>query len=216
MLSLLDMVIKGGIMMIPIFICSVIAIAIIIERWIVIRRTRKSSHLIVLQVKNILSSGTVEQAIGHCEQSKDMTARLLIEGLRRWHESKQEIVEALENAGREELYNLERHIPTLATIAGLAPLFGFLGTVTGMVRAFMVVQQLGGNVNASVLAGGIWEALVTTVAGLVVGIPALVYYNHFVSKIQQIAFELSRISFELVEFITRDSGKKRKTDGDKV
>ncbi len=195
------MTIKGGVMMIPIFICSIVAVTIIIERWIVLRRTQKGSQLLILQVKNTLGSGTVEQAISVCEQSRDLSARLLTEGLKRAKAPRGEIIEALENAGRDEVFKLEKYIPTLATVAGLAPLFGFLGTVTGMVNAFMTIQKLGGNVNASVLAGGIWEALITTVAGLIVGIIAMVFYNHFTTKVQQIAHELSGISFELVEFI---------------
>ncbi len=202
-MNLFDIVVKAGILMIPIAVCSVIAIALIIERWIVLTRTQKGSQLLLLQVKNILTSGTIEQAVIHCEKSKDVSANLFIEGLKRSNQSRSEINEALENAGREELFKLERYVPTLATIAGLAPLLGFLGTVTGMVRAFMTIQTLGGNVNASVLAGGIWEALLTTIAGLIVGIISLIFYNHFTNKIQQIAHEFMRVSFELVEFIAR-------------
>ncbi len=195
-------------MMIPILLCSIIAVGIIIGKWRELRRTQRGSQLLILKMKNILASGTIEEAIRYCEQSRDLTAHLMIEGLKRSRASRAEINDALEKAGRDELFKLEKYIPTLATIAGLAPLLGFLGTVTGMVNAFMTIQQLGGNVNASVLAGGIWEALITTVAGLIVGIIALIFYNHFTAKIQQIAHELSNISFELNEFISQLAPKR--------
>jgi biopolymer transport protein ExbB len=126
-------------------------------------------------------------------------------GIKRHDQSREEIKDSIESAGRAEIYQLEKGYGTLATIAGVAPLTGFLGTVTGMIRAFMRIQELGGNVNATVLAGGIWEALITTAAGLVVGILTLLAYNYLVSKVQRFVFQLEVSSSNLLELLTSRS-----------
>ena len=113
----------------------------------------------------------------------------------------EEVKEIIENAGREEIYHLEKNMGLLATISGIAPLIGFFGTVTGMIKAFMQVERFEGNVTSSVLAGGIWEALLTTAFGLIVGIFAYGFYNYIMTKVKRFVFELETSSNELIELI---------------
>ena len=123
------------------------------------------------------------------------------EGLLHTHLDKDGIESYMEVIGTEQVHLMEKNMNLLATIAGVAPLTGFLGTVTGMISAFMEIERLGGNVNATVLAGGIWEALMTTASGLAVGIVAYIYYNFFTAKIYHMAFEIESNSKELVDTI---------------
>lgn len=189
-MSLLDIIIRGGVMMIPIGICSIIAIAIIIEKirtlnWVEghklpIADIKNSDDLVRLISQSPPFYQVLKVAYDHRDRPKD------------------ELKEAIGIALKAELTKIERRIPTLATIAGIAPLFGFLGTVTGMIRAFMTIQRLAGNVDASVLAGGIWEALVTTAFGLAVGIVAHIFYNHLVGRINRITTDMETVGFELM------------------
>jgi biopolymer transport protein ExbB len=119
-----------------------------------------------------------------------------------------DIQESIKNAGKKEIFLLEKKMDWLATIAGVAPLLGFLGTVTGMIQAFMQIQSLQGNVNPSVLAGGIWEALVTTAAGLAVGIFAYFFYNFLLSKINRLVFDLEMASRDFIELLQKPKTKK--------
>jgi len=112
----------------------------------------------------------------------------------------------VESSGKMEVHQLERYLGVLATIAAVAPLLGFLGTVTGMIKAFMRIEALGGNVNASVLAGGIWEALVTTASGLTVGIPVLIFYNYFQGKVDRFVYEMEESSSKLLETLSKKGG----------
>jgi biopolymer transport protein ExbB len=119
----------------------------------------------------------------------------------KYPEGHERVREAIENAGKEEVYHLERGLGILASIAGIAPLLGFLGTVTGMIGAFRTIEQLSGVVNPSDLAGGIWEALLTTAFGLMVGIPAYGFYNWFVSRVQRVVFEMESASEEFLDLV---------------
>src|SRR5699024_6861396 len=121
----------------------------------------------------------------------------------------QNIEDALRNAGKKETFLLEKRMNWLATISGVAPLLGFTGTVTGMIKAFMSIQSLQGNVNPSVLAGGIWEALITTAFGLIVGIVALFFYNFLIGKINRTVHELENASADFIDLLQTPSGKNR-------
>jgi biopolymer transport protein ExbB len=189
-MNLLEIVVRGGWLMIPIALCSVVVIALGVGRWLVIRRQ-------VGELERFLavwrSSGTIdrERFARECEQGPAAVA-LMAGEFKSGSPSRQEAAEAVETQARGNLYELEKGMGTMATMAAVAPLLGFLGTVTGMVRAFMQIQNLGGNVNASVLAGGIWEALITTVGGLTVGIPALLIHNYLAGMIRQAARQLEQ------------------------
>ena len=208
-LSLFDVMVKGGWMMAPILVSSLIALAIFIERLITLRRARIDTEAFMREIKEIVRKGNIYEAIHRCAKTPGPIAAIIKAGLEKREKSHAEIKDAIESAGRTEIYVLERYLGVLATVASIAPLLGFMGTVLGMIKAFMQIQALGGNVNASVLAGGIWEALITTVAGLAVSIPALIGYNYLVNRVQQFVFEMEVSSQDLIKVMP----KKEESDG---
>ena len=191
-MTFMGILVKGGWLMLPILICSIIAIIIIIERLLVLSRATLPTDFIG-KCKSYLEKEDRQGAIELCGLYDSPIAKVIKEGITGGKE-------AMSVKANLEIAGLERRITVLATIVGIAPLLGFLGTVTGMVRAFMQVQQLGGNVNASVLAGGIWEALVTTAAGLAVGIIAYIFYNYITGRIKEIAQIMQTKSFEVLKW----------------
>lgn len=200
-MSLMEIIIKGRFMMIPIIICSFIAVVIFVERYLTLRKIRINSRKFVLQVKNLILRRRLEEAILLCKNTPGPIAGITKAALLKSNRPREEIKDAIESAGQAEIYRLERYMGILATIGGVAPMFGFLGTVTGMIRAFMQIQARGGNVDAGVLAGGIWEALITTAAGLIVGIPALIAYNWIQAKVEHQVFEMQESSNELLDLL---------------
>lgn len=200
-MSIFSILVKGGWLMIPIAICSFIGAGIIVERWLTLRKARVNTGTLMNRVRQSLRGGEVGKALDICDETPGPVARMLKEGVLRAGATRELIRETVESAGKAELYKLERGLDSLATVAGVAPLLGFLGTVTGMIRAFMDIQALGGQVNANVLAGGIWEALMTTAAGLTVGIPALIFYNWLVGRVRHFVFEMERSSMELLDLL---------------
>ena len=133
-------------------------------------------------------------------------ANIIRKGLSKYSLGHERVKESIENAGTQEISKLEKGIPFLATIAGIAPLLGFLGTVTGMISAFMTIQDLAGAANPSDLAGGIWEALITTAFGLGVGIPALAFYNYFVNSIKRLVGDIETVANDVIDVIQDSSG----------
>ena len=200
-MSLFQILVKGGIIMIPIGLCSVIALAIIIERYVALRRIRINARTFVLQVKNLLLRKQINEAIMLSKQTPGPIAGITKAGLLKHNRARDEIKDAIEGAARSEIYIMEKNLGVLGTIAAIAPLIGFLGTVTGMIKAFMDIQALGGSVDAGVLAGGIWEALITTAAGLIVGIPALIFYNWLQAKVEHHVFEMQETSNDLLDML---------------
>lgn len=201
-MNLLSILAKGGWLMIAIGLFSVIALGIFIERLLVLRKSQINLNAFLIKLRQHVSNRDIPGALMLCARTPGPIANVLESGIKKYDQSREEIKEAIESAGRAEIYQLEKGFGALATIAGVAPLTGFLGTVTGMIQAFMRIQELGGNVNATVLAGGIWEALVTTAAGLVVGILTLLGYNYLVSRVQRFVFELEVSSTNLLELLS--------------
>src|SRR5699024_1152570 len=136
-------------------------------------------------------------------------SRILKAGIGRLGRSIRDIEKAISNAGKKEIFHLEKRMNWLATIAGVAPLIGFTGTVTGMIEAFMDIQSLQGNVNPSVLAGGIWEALITTAFGLIEGSIALGFYNFLLGKVNRLVYELENASADFIDLLQTPGGKKK-------
>jgi len=200
-MNLLSIVAKGGWVMVLIFICSILAVYVIVERFMVLRKARINIKHFMIKIRGFINKGQFQDAYELCTSTPGPIAKVLKKGIRKSDRNIEEVKETIENAGREEIYNLERNMGLLATISGIAPLIGFLGTVTGMIRAFMQIERLEGNVNSSVLAGGIWEALLTTAAGLIVGIFAFGFYNYIMNKVKRFVFELETSSNELIELI---------------
>lgn len=204
-MNLLSILAKGGWLMIPIAIFSLVALGIFIERLLVLRKSQINFNAFLLKLRQHIINKDIQSALRLCADSQSPIARIMETGIKKHDQSREEIKDSIESAGRAEIYQLEKGYGTLATIAGVAPLTGFLGTVTGMIRAFMRIQELGGNVNATVLAGGIWEALITTAAGLFVGILTLLAYNYLVSRVQRFVFQLEVSSSNLLELLTSRS-----------
>lgn len=200
-MSLFEIIYKGGIMMIPIAICSVLAVAAFIERYWALRKININSRTFMLQVKNLVYRKKVEEAIILCKETPGPIAAITLAALLKREKPREEMKEAIESAGKTAIFKLEKNLGVLGNVAAISPMFGFLGTVTGMITAFMQIQARGGNVDASVLAGGIWEALITTAAGLIVGIPALMAYNYIVSKVEHHVFEMQENSTDLLDLM---------------
>jgi biopolymer transport protein ExbB len=211
-MSFFEILSQGGILMIPLFILSILAIYVIAERWRFVNNSRMEVDPFLNNIETLLKSGDQARALDHCDKYNKPLARILKSGIRRLGRPIRDIEDAIHNAGKKEIYGLETRMNWLATIAGVAPLVGFTGTVTGMIRAFMDIQSLQGNVNPSVLAGGIWEALITTATGLIVGIIAYGFYNYLIGRINRMVFELENASADFIDMLQAPTSKKNRTE----
>jgi biopolymer transport protein ExbB len=202
-----DIIFEGGILMWPIMLCSIVALAIAIERFFSLRRATIDTREFMDTMRTVLRQNRIQEAIGICDETDGPIARITKAGLLKHKRSKADIREAIEDQGHLEIPRLERYLSALATCANVAPLLGLLGTVSGMIKAFAQIQHKQGQVNPSDLAEGIGNALVTTAAGLTVAIPTLVVYNYFVSRVENMIVEMEISSSEMVELLTKDRGE---------
>ena len=196
---------KGGPVMWPILLCSTFALAIILEKFWYLHKIKIDSRQFLNKIFDKMKRHQVKEALGVCDQTKSPISGILKAGILKYDRSREQIKESIEDASLYEVPHLERNLTTLATIAHISPLLGLLGTVTGMVRCFYTIQIKASSLNPvspGDLAGGIWEALLTTVFGLVVAIPTFVAYNYLVSRINNVILEMERASTELVNFLT--------------
>ena len=206
-MSLFAIIAKGGWLILPIALCSLIMVAVIVERFLALRKARINMGSFMMKIRTALGEGKVADAQRLCAETQAPVASVFLAALEKHQQEPAEIRDSIETAASAEIFALEKYTSVLSTIAGVAPLIGFLGTVTGMIQAFMKIQALGGNVNADVLAGGIWQAMVTTAAGLSVGIPALIFYNYFVRRVEKMAFEMERGSAQLLDLLDANARK---------
>lgn len=195
---MLEIFVKGGIIMYFILLLSLIAVVIIIERLLYFRHIRVDEESLIRRLKNALEKGHHDEALSICEQYPSPITNLMRVGIEYRRQSKQVIREAILDAASLETPKLERSLSALGTIATLAPLLGLLGTVTGNIRAFGVLGQFGAVGDPSLLARGIAEALITTAAGIIVAIPAIIFYNYLVTKVNHIILRLENRVNELV------------------
>lgn len=202
---MIELVTRGGPVMIAILACSVAALAIILERLFLLRATKKRMDSFAARVQGILQYGHLEEVEKTCQAHPNPMARIIVAGLTKLGEGDARIQEAIQVAGQREAQRLERNMTGLATIVSGAPLLGFLGTVLGMIEAFRQIEMLGGNVNASVLAGGIWQAMLTTAAGLTVAVPTLFAHNYIGSKIHALVSDLETGSQTVLDSLRRVS-----------
>jgi len=205
-MELFNIFIKGGMVMWPILLCSVIGVAIIIDRFIVLRKARINVPAFMVRIRGFIKKNDIPGAISYCMEEKSPIANIIKKGLKKYRYGHERVKEAVENAGRQEIGKLEKGLMILASVSGIAPLLGFLGTVTGMISAFMTIQDLQGAASPSDLAGGIWEALVTTAFGLMVGIPALAFYNYFLSKIKKLVDDMETVANDVVDIMQDTTG----------
>src|SRR5690606_885162 len=197
----LDMVLKGGWVMFPILLLSVLAVYLFVERLLALRRANANPEQLTQTVSQYVRSGDLSGAIGYCRAQDNPAARIIQHGLERVGRPIADIKEAVETQGRRETYNLQKRTDLIASAAALAPMLGFLGTVTGLIEAFQAVERYGGTADPAILAGGIWEALITTAAGLIVGIPALFMYNFLTNRINRTVNDLERASTDFIDLL---------------
>jgi biopolymer transport protein ExbB len=210
--SLLDILVLGGWVMIPLVLLSVLTIYLLIERLITIRQASSNPEVITERVREYVRNGNVQSAIQYCDDKDVPITRILKKGLERLGRPISEIQDAVQAAGKHETFDLEKRTNLLASIAGIAPMLGFFGTVVGMIKAFQQIQDLQGNVNPSVLAGGIWEALITTAAGLLVGILALFSYNFLMGRIRRISNAMERSATDFIDLLQEPVSPDRKEE----
>ena len=209
-MNLITIAAKGGWLMLALLIISVIAIAIIIERLIRLKKAALPGEEFLQQIKSYMENKQYEKAIQACEKYQlNPMAVVLSKGIDAYTISIEEAEKVINTSSKSEMHKLEKNLGGLASIAAIAPLVGFLGTVTGMVKVFMNIEQTGGGVDISLLAQGIWEALLTTIGGLTVGIISILFYNYLVGSIENIARGIEDyVNQFLLEFRRKGDGTK--------
>ena len=200
-LSILELMQQGGWIMIVLAALSVIAVYIFIERYIAIRSAERDDPLFMDRIRDYMKNGDVKSAVNFCRVTNTPGSRIIERGISRMNRPAPEIQTAIENTGNLEVAALEKRLHVLATISGGAPMIGFLGTVIGMVQAFWQMSNSGGDMDISMLSGGIYQAMITTVGGLIVGIVALFAYNYLVAKVDGVVNELERKSLAFMDLL---------------
>jgi biopolymer transport protein ExbB len=200
-LTLLDLIIKGGWVMIPIILLSFVAAYIFIERYYVIRSATKEDINFMNRIKDYIHDGKIDAALALCRSTDSPSARMVEKGISRLGRPLQDISTAIENVGKLEISKLEKGFPTLATITGAEPMLGFLGTVIGMVQSFYAMSQAGNNIEVAMMSDGIYTALITTVAGLIVGIIGYFAYNTLVVRVEKVVFNLEATLTEFMDIL---------------
>ena len=206
-LSVWDLCLKGGFIMIPLLILSLVSIYIFVERYLALRKAAADDVTFMKRIKDYIHDGEVESAENLCKKTDTPYARLIGKGISRIGRPMNDVLVAIENVGNIEVARLGKGFTWLATTAAGAPMLGFLGTVTGMVKAFFSLASAGNSANISILAGGIYEALVTTVAGLVVGIIALFAYNYLTARVNHIMYQLENKTMEFMALLNEPASK---------
>ena len=199
-----ELITKSGWLIIPIILSSFFSVAIIVERLIFYISIKSNNLLVISKILDLVRKNKITEAIDICEKNPFYATNILKSGLSHYEEPKDVIKEAMENNSLYEIPKLEKNLNFLSTIAHVSPLLGLLGTVVGLVKCFYIIEQKTvsmGLVNPSDLAGGIWEALLTTVAGLCVAIPSYIMYNYFVHKVNLLTLGAERAATELLEFL---------------
>lgn len=200
-INVIDLAMKGGWIMLVLLLLSLMAIYFFVQRLIVIRRAGKEDQDFMNRIKDYIHEGKVDSALNLCRKTNTPAARMIEKGITRLGRPMNDVLVAIENVGNLEIAKLEKGFPLIATTAAGAPMLGFLGTVTGMVRAFFDMANAGTNVDVALLSGGIYEALVTTVGGLVVGIIALFAYNYLVSQVDNVVNKMEARTMEFMDLL---------------
>ncbi len=206
-ISLLELILNGGFMMIPLFILWMIGIYVFAERMMMLRKAAQTPEDFKDRIRQLVVGGDIQGARMMCVQTDTPAARMIEKGITKIGSTLKNIEVSIENLGKIEIYRLEKNLNLLATIAGAAPMIGFLGTVAGMIQAFMAVAQEEGAVSPKLLSGGIYEALITTAAGLVVGILAYLGYNYLVGKVSKVIHTMEYNAIEFVELLQEPQKK---------
>lgn len=204
-LSIWELIVSGGlggqIIMAALLVFSIIAVYIFIERYLTIMKANKEDSAFMNNIKEYIHNGKLDAAKALCQSTDTPIARMIEKGISRVGKPLKDIAAAIENVGNLETYKLEKNVATLATISGAAPMLGFLGTVIGMIIAFHKMASAGGQIDVEMLSQGIYTAMTTTVAGLVVGIIAYVGYNMLVANIQKVIFKMEARTTEFLDLL---------------
>lgn len=200
-LSFMELAIKGGWIMVPIIILSVIAIYIFFERFFTIKRHTKEDPYFMDKIKDYIHAGQIDYAVVLCQQTDNVIAKMIEKGISRIGRPLNDINATIDNVANLEVARFEKSLPTLGTIAGVAPMLGFLGTVIGMIKAFYDMANAGSNIDVQLLSNGIYTAMVTTVAGLAVGIVAYFCYNILVARIERVVYTLQARATEFMDLL---------------
>lgn len=200
-LNYLELAMKGGWIMVPLLLLSMAAVYIFVERFMALRKAANEDANFMNRIKDYIHDGKIESAVNLCQSANTPLARMIEKGISRLGRPLSDVNTAIENAGNLEITQLEKGLPVLASVAGGAPMIGFLGTVIGMIQSFFQMSNAGNNIEVSSLAGGIYTALVTTVAGLMVGIVAYFAYNLLVTKVEKVVFNLEARTMEFMDIL---------------
>ncbi|NQU85057.1 MAG: MotA/TolQ/ExbB proton channel family protein [Mariniphaga sp.] len=197
----IDMALKGGWIMVPIVLLSFIAVYIFFDRFFAIRKAGKVDVSLLEKVKIYISTGKIDAALALCKSNTNPASRMIEKGISRIGRPLTDINAAIENVGNLEISKLEKGLPVLASVAGGAPMIGFLGTVMGMIQAFYDMSNAGNNIDVTLLSAGIYQAMVTTVAGLIVGIIAYFAYNILVSNVEKVVFKMEATTSDFMDIL---------------
>ena len=200
-MNLLEMAMKGGWIMLILALLSVVCFYIFFERFSALRKASKDDPLFMERIRDYIHTGDMKSAVNYCRMTNTPAARMIEKGISRMGRPASDVQAAIENAGNLEVAQLERHLPVMATIASGAPMIGFLGTVTGMVQAFWEMANAGNNIDITLLSSGIYQAMITTVGGLVVGIAAMFAYNYLVGKVDNIVNEMEAKTLAFMDLV---------------
>ena len=198
-ITVMELLFKGGFMMVPILVLFVITIYILIEKILIINRESKSPKGFTDEIISRLKNDDINGSKLVCSDTNNPVSRMILKGLNKLNTSLKNIESSVENVGKIEIYNLEKNLSLLATISGAAPMIGFLGTVTGMIQAFISIAEEEGAVSPKLLSSGIYEAMLTTAAGLFVGIIAYLSYNYLVSRVEKLIHKMEYTTIEFIE-----------------
>lgn len=206
-LNVMDLAIKGGWIMIPLLAMSVYAIYVFVERFLALRKAMELDSNFMDRIRDYIHDGKIESARNLCQASDNPVSRMIEKGISRIGRPLSDVNTAIENVGNIEVSRLEKGLAGMASVAGGAPMLGFLGTVMGMVQAFFEMANSGNQIAVDMLAGGIYTALVTTVAGLVVGIIAYFAYNYLVARIENVVFIMEARTMEFMDLLNEPAHK---------
>lgn len=198
-MAIVEWFLKGGALMWPILILSIVGVAIIIEKYLLMNKIQNKMSSFWDKVNILIKNNDIKGAVNLCLNDKSPAANIFFEGLRKLKFGHERVKEAMEAAGRNEVFKMQKGLTLLATIAGVAPMLGFLGTVSGLSSAFSIIESLQGAVSPGDLAGGIYQALITTIFGLFVGIPCLIFYNLINAKMKRIILNMEYQASEILD-----------------
>lgn len=206
-INLWEMACKGGWIMVILAVLSVACFYIFFERVAYIRKAGKEDPLFMERIRDYIRTGEVKSAINYCRITNTPSARMIEKGISRMGRPVADVQAAIENAGNVEVAKLENGFPVIATVSSGAPMLGFLGTVTGMVRAFWEMANAGNNIDITLLSGGIYEAMITTVGGLIVGIAAMFAYNYLVARVDKVVGQMEARTMEFMDLLNEPAQK---------